>query len=61
MLWQADGPYDSAKDCEEARRNLKLAIPEDITKGRKEVAELLPSIKNDAVCIATDDPRLKEK
>jgi hypothetical protein len=67
--WETVSSFDSAKDCETARTNYDL---DDLYKQsqkprykddlrpmltRKDISALMGV----AVCIATDDPRLKEK
>jgi hypothetical protein len=56
--WQIVRSYDSAGDCERARKTLSLKAPDD-AQDREGYARQLPMMKSDAVCISTDDPRLK--
>jgi hypothetical protein len=60
--WQIMGSYDSAAECMTAKENLSLAVPDTIAKkDRKVYAQMASLATKKAVCISTDDPRLKDK
>ena len=57
--WRTMGSYDSAAECERAKKALSLSVPDDVTVDRDSYARQLPRVKQDAVCVGADDPRLK--
>jgi hypothetical protein len=59
--WRIVGTYDTAGECQDARSRLVLTAPQDLMDDPKDHAALLASVAKLAECIATDDPRLKEK
>ena len=58
--WNIMGSYDTAVDCEAEKAALALTVPAG-TQDPEAFAAALPQVKKSAQCIATDDPRLKEK
>jgi len=63
-LWQNIGSYDHAAECEDERRAfLHLKRTESATTFAQESSEVKLSIVSSwsAVCVATDDSRLKPK
>jgi hypothetical protein len=62
-LWQNIGSYDQVADCEDERRAfLDLKRTESASTFAKESSQVKLSIVSSwsAICIAADDPRLKE-
>jgi hypothetical protein len=57
--WRTSASYDSAAECEKAKTTLVLRVPDDVRNDRMGYARALSQAQSDAVCIATDDPRLK--
>ena len=54
--------YHSAAECMTAKENLSLAVPDTIAKkDRKVYAQMASLATKKAVCISTDDPRLKDE
>ena len=54
--WKTGASFDTAKDCEAARVRVKQGSKEAIP----EMRDLTEDIAS-ALCVSTDDPRLKEK
>jgi hypothetical protein len=62
-LWQNIGSYDHVADCDDERRALlDLKKTESATTFAEEPLQVKLSIVGSwsAICVATDDPRLKE-
>jgi hypothetical protein len=60
--WDVGASYDSADQC---TRDLNAILSTALARGTKRIKAGLPVLNDDperrAQCIATDDPRLKEK
>ena len=64
--WSIDGSYDSARDCANAktqrRAHIEMPLPGEKPGEITEQGMAVPRLVWDsALCIATDDPRLKGK
>jgi hypothetical protein len=61
--WKSGASFDTAKDCETARAHMRKAskdLRNATPRGYQEGLDFAESI-GDGQCVATDDPRLKEK
>jgi hypothetical protein len=58
--WHVLRAFDSAEDCQTAKAELVLTTPPEIKVDRQGFAAALPYVTQQAACISTDDPRLRE-
>jgi hypothetical protein len=63
--WQQSGSFDTAKECEEGKKEVPKLFLQNIDKlpaeERPKVTQGIMTMLPAYQCIATDDPRLKEK
>ena len=66
--WTINGSYDSAAECEKKKEKLHVTGAQQLQFAREHFQDdkdgeflALGDANNRSVCIATDDPRLKEK
>jgi hypothetical protein len=63
--WKQSAAFNSAKDCEVARgkheTDLGLAVKSNMAREHEVGRNPSAPIDDGALCIATDDPRLREK
>ena len=53
--WTIEHSFDSARECEQAKQTIEQSLKTKTAMSAHELASL------DAQCVATDDPRLKDK
>ncbi len=60
--WQVESSYDTAAQCEAARAEARKPIRWPAEQGKFAKLDAYDNLAHEmATCIATDDPRLKEK
>jgi hypothetical protein len=57
--WIIVDTFDTAAECQGARADLVLKLPENVTVDREGYRKALPAVAKFAQCISSDDPRLK--
>ena len=63
--WQQGGSFDTAKECEEGKKEIPGLMLQTIDKmpaeEKQKAMQSIMTMLSEPQCIATDDPRLKEK